>query len=182
MAVTIQAYTRDARLAGTVGADGRLIDLLGMADTLVLENCVTMPHGSSVRHLEPRQGVEVDDLVLVVAPPGTVTPVHAAWHSLSIRVGPYLIRGELPSLPGFDPNRALARPSGSFILLGNVSLEVPDSHLGVEPDEHAFAWVNRYAVEAVESDIELGFFFPGAMETRATDARTGAPLGAPIGV
>ena len=180
MAVTIHAYTRDARLAATVGTDGRLIDLLGMSDTLVLENCVTMPHGSSVRHLEPHQSVEVDDLLLVVAPPGTVTPVHAAWHSLSVCVGPYIVRGELPSLPGFDPNRALARPSGPFILLGNVTVEAPDSHLGVEPDGHAFAWVNRYAVEAVEaveSDIELGFFFPGAMETRATDARTGAPIG-----
>jgi hypothetical protein len=177
MAVTIQAYTRDARLAGTVGADGRLIDLLGMSDGFVLENCVTMPHGSSVRHLDPRQSIDVDELLLVVAPPGTVTPVHAAWHSLSISVGPYLIRGELPSLPGFDPNRALARPSGSFILLGNVTIEATDTHLGLEPDEHAFAWVNRYAVEAVESDIELGFFFPGAMETRATDPRTGAPIG-----
>ncbi|HVA87533.1 MAG TPA: hypothetical protein VNF73_14600 [Candidatus Saccharimonadales bacterium] len=167
MAASVECYTRDARIVGTVGVDGRLIDLLGMSTAIVLENCVTMPLGTTARHLEPRQSIEVDDLLLVVAR-GTVTPAHAAWHSLSVLVGPYVIRGELPSLPGFDPNRALARPGGSFILLGNVCIEAHAAQLGLEREEHAFAWVNRYAVEAIESDLELGFFFPGAMKTAAT--------------
>ena len=28
--------------------------------------------------------------------------------------------------------------------------------------EHEFAWVNRYAVDAYEADIDLGAWFPGA--------------------
>ena len=64
-------------------------------------------------------------------------------------------------MPGFDPARALARPTGSFVLLDHVELA-----LASDPDgpsiEHGLAWVNRYVVERVESDLELGFFFPGA--------------------
>ncbi len=42
--------------------------------------------------------------------------------------------------------------------------------------EHALAWVNRYVVERVEADIELGFFFPGA-ESRAVTERVRRPPG-----
>jgi hypothetical protein len=67
-------------------------------------------------------------------------------------------------LPGFDPARALARPTGSFVLLGDVRIG-----LGGRPDDgvdvHPLAWVNRYTVDRIESDLELGFFFPGAEST-----------------
>ena len=74
-------------------------------------------------------------------------------------------------MPGFDPARALARPTGTFVLLDHVKLS-----LVVEPDggsiEHELAWVNRYVVERVESDLELGFFFPGAESVIVQDTYT----------
>ncbi len=45
-------------------------------------------------------------------------PVHPAWHDVILRAGPYLITGQMPTMPGFDPARALARPTGTFVLLG----------------------------------------------------------------
>ena len=38
-------------------------------------------------------------------------PVHAAWHSIQLEVGPYSVSGDLPTMPGFDPGRALTRPT-----------------------------------------------------------------------
>ena len=35
--------------------------------------------------------------------------------AISLVVGPYIVAGELPTLPGFDPGRALTRPSGEFV-------------------------------------------------------------------
>ena len=105
--------------------------------------------------------VPTDDLFVVVAPPDTPIPVHPAWHDVILVCGPYLVTGRMPTMPGFDPARALARPTGTFVLLDHVTLS-----LAAVPDggsiEHALAWVNRYVVERVESDLELGFFFPGA--------------------
>jgi hypothetical protein len=66
-------------------------------------------------------------------------------------------------LPGFDPARAIARPSGSFVLLGRLTVELREQGPSERADEHDFAYVNRYAVDAVESDISLAFFFPGAL-------------------
>ena len=79
-------------------------------------------------------------------------------------------------MPGFDPARALARPTGSFVLLDHVTLS-----LAATPDggsiEHGLAWVNRYVVERVESDLELGFFFPGAESVIVQDTYTPAAAG-----
>ena len=88
-------------------------------------------------------------------------PVHASWHELALAIGPYLVEGLLPTLRGLDPGRALARPGGTFVLLGSarVSLAVDPAAGGVE---HPFAWVNRDTVESVEADLDLGVFFPGA--------------------
>jgi len=98
---------------------------------------------------------------VVVAPADTQIIVHPAWHEVALLCGPYLVSGRMPTMPGFDPARALARPTGSFVLLDSVTLS-----LAARPNsgtiEHGVAWVNRYVVERVESDLELGFFFPGA--------------------
>ena len=118
----------------------------------------------------------IDDFLVVVAPPEMNGPAHSVWHDVRIHAGPYVIEARLPTLPGFDPARALARPSGSFVLLGEVRLGLagrPDD--GV--DEHALAWVNRYAVDRIESDLELGFFFPGAESVVVHGFTTGAEPG-----
>ena len=88
-------------------------------------------------------------------------PVHANWHHIHLESGPYTLEGELATLPGFDPGRALTRPSGEFLLLRDIRLSVrarPES--GVAVGDHAL--VNRYAVERIRADLMLGFFFPGA--------------------
>ena len=122
---------------------------------------------------DPSSGVRVatDDLFVVVAPADTPVIVHPAWHDVVLVCGPYLVTGRMPTMPGFDPARALARPTGSFVLLDHVKLS-----LAAEPDggsiEHGLAWVNRYVVERVESDLELGFFFPGAESIIVQDTYT----------
>jgi hypothetical protein len=150
-------------LTGSVLADGRLLDLLGSVPTISLESATYLPIDGEM-HREGWAGVAVDDILLATAPPETITPVHCAWHDLTVELGPFRVHGLLPSLPGFDPARALARPTGPFVLLGHVTVELRDRGRSTGENEHAFAYVNRYAVESVESDLELGYFFPGAHE------------------
>ena len=122
---------------------------------------------------DPPGGVVIstDDLFVVVAPADTPIPVHPAWHDVILVCGPYRVTGRMPTMPGFDPARALARPTGSFVLLDHVTLA-----LAAVPDggsiEHGLGWVNRYVVERVESDLELGFFFPGAESVIVQDTYT----------
>jgi hypothetical protein len=111
---------------------------------------------------EPRGRVHLEsDEMLVLCPDDQELPIHAAWHPVELDLGPYRIAGELPTLPGFDPGRALSRPGGPFILIRDARVE-----LVARPDagrvERPHAYVNRYAVERVAADIDLGFYFPGA--------------------
>ena len=95
------------------------------------------------------------------APRTRICPIHASWHPVELDVGPYRLTGELPTLPGFDPGRALSRPGGPFVLLRDVRLDLVGHPEGGSV-ERRHAFVNRYAVERVAADIELGFYFPGA--------------------
>ena len=107
-----------------------------------------------------RMRLEQDDL-LVICDDTEDLPVHASWHPVELDIGPFHVSGELPTLPGYDPGRALSRPGGPFVLLREVRLDLlghPEGGSVVRP--HAF--VNRYAVERFAADIELGFYFPGA--------------------
>ncbi len=82
----------------------------------------------------------------------------------------------MPTLPGFDPGRALTRPSGEFVLLRDVSVGRRTATGTATPPipvgRHAL--VNRYGVESVACDLMLGFFFPGAEMIQADVAETGA--------
>ena len=173
MSIELEAYTADGLLTGRVVADGRLMDMLTSFGSVVVEGAVLTPFDGPPQRADGWLTVDVDDLLAVVAPPGTVPPFHAAWHGLTLDLGPYRIRGELPSLPGFDPARALARPSGSFILMGRVRVELRTAGLAAGLNDHSYVWVNRYAVDAVSSDLELGFFFPGAIAPGAQPALAG---------
>lgn len=107
-----------------------------------------------------RVHLPTDDLLLV-CPETQDLPIHATWHAVELDAGPYRISGELPTMPGFDPGRALARPGGPFVLLRDVRVELlGHSEAGRVRRPHAF--VNRYAVDRVAADIDLGFYFPGA--------------------
>jgi hypothetical protein len=161
MQTEIEAYTGAGLLHGHLAGPDRLSDLLETLESLALERPSLDPIDGGPRESQSRAVVETDDLLLVVCPAETPTPVHASWHFLSAAIGPYHVVGELPTLPGYDPGRSLTRPGGPFVMLGRVIVE-----LRAAPEfgqaEHAFAWVNRYAVETYQADIELGAFFPGA--------------------
>jgi hypothetical protein len=180
MAIALEAYTAVGRLDGQVVAVPRLPESLETLTSVVVEGPQLTPNpgsvGASASYIAPGTpwtSVEVDDLLVVAAPPETVVPYHAAWHRVRLHARPYIIEGELPSLPGFDPGRALARPTGSFVMLARVRIvlarDVPvDDELDTEAQapavalrELAYAWINRYAVERCESDLELSRFFPG---------------------
>ncbi len=177
MAIRFDAYTATGVRRGTVDADGRLGDLLETLDQVRVTGGVIVPLDGSPATPDPSGGTNVptDELLIVVAPPETPMPVHPAWHDVVLRAGPYVVVGRMPTMPGFDPARALARPTGTFVLLGNVRLTLTAAPTSGAV-EHALAWVNRYVVERVEADIELGFFFPGA-ESKVTNGFTAEAAG-----
>ena len=164
MTIQFEAYTAEGIRHGAIAGDGRLGDLLESLEQVdvVAGHFASLDGGDALRQSVTR--LEVDDFLVVVAPPEANGPTHSVWHDVRIHAGPYVLEARLPTLPGFDPARALARPSGSFVLLGEVRIG-----LGGRPDEgvdaHPLAWVNRYTVDRIESDLELGFFFPGAEST-----------------
>jgi hypothetical protein len=171
MQTEIEAYTGAGLLHGRLAGPDRLADLLETLDSLAFERPTLDPIDGGPRESQSRAVVETDDLLLVVCPDETPTPIHASWHGLSVSIGPFHVSGELPTLPGYDPGRSLTRPGGPFVMLGRVTVglrSAPDAGQA----EHAFVWVNRYAVEAYQADIDLGAYFPGA---RPTPAPTPAP-------
>lgn len=167
MAIPIEAYTAEGVLAGVIDAAGRLRDVLETSDTVRLAPVRGVALDG--RTLEsPGEDVAVDALLLVV-PDDVDVPVHAAWHDIRLTIGPYRVDGELPTLPGFDPGRALARPTGTFVLLREVTVILPDDGDRVV-GRYGRLLVNRYDVETVAASLVLGFFFPGAhQELREPD-------------
>jgi hypothetical protein len=161
MQISFEAYTVWGLVQGRVEADQPLHDVLVENDTLAVYHCRITPLAPGPLGERASAVVNVDDLLVVVAPPDTPAPVHASWNELTLSVGPFEVAGLLPTLPGFDPGRSLARPSSRLVLLSDVSiglLNQPGFVLG----KHAFAWVNRYDVDRVVSELELPFHFPGA--------------------
>ena len=177
MAIAFEAYTEGGRLDGRVVADERLADLLATFTSIVVEQPHLMPIAdeSGAPGIDPAptwSSVDVDDLLIVATGGESIVPFHAAWHAVRLLVGPYVVEGEMPSLPGFDPGRALARPTGAFVLLGHVQVFLAaagwTAPAGVVR-ELPYAWVNRYSVERVESALELSRFFPGAFCETTSD-------------
>jgi hypothetical protein len=109
---------------------------------------------------EPRGHVHLEP----TARCSSCAPTSRTCHPLGLApgradLGPYRITGELPTLPG--PGRALSRPGGPFVLIRDIRLElVARPEAGRVERPHAI--INRYAVERVASDIDLGHYFPGA--------------------
>jgi len=162
MPLQLQAYTAEGLVEGSLPPAGELSELLETLDSITVGAAVVTPLDGRPDVREPRAEIAIDELLVVVAPPSTPAPVHASWHELALAVGPYLVEGLLPTLPGFDPGRALARPGGTFVLLSSARVSLAGDRTG-RGVEHPFAWVNRYAVESVEADLDLAVFFPGAL-------------------
>jgi hypothetical protein len=184
MDIQVDAYTVGGKAHGTVTGAGHLRDILEQTGELALRGVRWQPLGAFEAQPAADLTIAIDDVLVAVADGESAIPVHASWHALRIEVGPYVLEGELPTLPGYDPDRALARPNGEFVLIREPRLGRIGGAAGPIGTE---ALVNRYSVERVEADIMLGFFFPGAVmpdtsETDALERRPGPsalPQGAP---
>jgi hypothetical protein len=161
MPIRIEAYVLGGIVTGLLAWPGHLRDALEGATELLVEEASFAPLDGRARTSAGNLPVVVDDVVLAVPDEPMPGPVHAAWHAVELEAGPYHVEGELATMPGFDPGRALARPTGTFVLLRDVRVRLlgqPDAGI----DSHAQGLVNRYLVDAVDADLMLGFFFPGA--------------------
>ncbi len=160
MALPFEAYTTDGLVRGTVATDDRLEEMLERVRSLAVDEArLVLVDGSELT--AARVTVATEDLVAFVASDRALSPVHAVWHDLSLAAGPYLIEGLFPTLPGFDPGRALVRANGNFVLVGSARIALA-ADPGAGDAEYPLLWVNRYAVERVAADLELSLFFPGA--------------------
>ena len=161
MTIRVEVYTSGGMASGTLPGSVSLRDVLSTGDRIQLD-------GTSWQGLDetvPRQAgtlvLAIDDILFAVADEAPEVRIHAAWHHVLLDSGPYSLEGELATLPGFDPGRSLARPSGEFVLLREIRLSLQGRpEAGVSTGDHAL--VNRYAVEQIRADLELGFIFPGA--------------------
>jgi hypothetical protein len=173
MPVPIEAYTADGSFTGLVDVAGRLRDALETLDEVRVVQIQGITLDGAVV-ASATESVAVEGLLLVV-PSEADVPIHATWHAVTIDVGPYRLTGELPTMPGFDPGRALARPTGDFVHLRSVDIALLDAPDAVAAS-HEHLLVNRYAVDRVEAGLMLGFFFPGAhLEVRVRD-EPGGPI------
>jgi hypothetical protein len=161
MAIRVEVYTVGGMARGSMSRTGTLRDALATDDRLTLEGAVWQSIDDPAPRSAGTVAIPVDDILFAVADDEPIVPVHAAWHHVLLDSGPYSLEGDLVTMPGFDPGRSLARPSGQFVLLRDVRLSMharPEA--GVSVGDHAL--VNRYAVDRIQADLMLGFFFPGA--------------------
>ena len=161
MAIRVDAYTSGGMASGTLARPGALRDALEDDRALRLDEAAWQGLDDPAARPAGSLAIPSDDVLIAVADDDPGVPVHAAWHHVHLESGPYTVEGELATMPGFDPGRALTRPSGEFLLLRDVRLSVrARPGAGVAVGDHAL--VNRYAVERIRAELMLGFFFPGA--------------------
>lgn len=164
MPIQVDAYITAGVASGVLQRSGHLREVLEQDGELVLERVRWRPIGSLTAQPAGDVTIPIDDILVAVADDGPSIPVHATWHAIRLELGPYVIEGDMPTMPGFDPGRALTRPSGEFVQLRDVRLgrrDAPDGAGELASLGH-HALINRYVVERVEADLMLGFFFPGA--------------------
>jgi len=161
MPIQVELYTAEGVAIAVVARVGTLRDIVEAGRDLVLDGATWHPlDGGPARpagelHLAP------DDIHIAVSDTSDDAPVHAQWHDVSVDLGPYRATGQMPTMPGFDPGRALARPTGEFVLLRDVEITLLGQEAAGSVRQRT-ALVNRYVVDRVEADLMLGFFFPGA--------------------
>ncbi len=180
MPIRVDAYMVGGVASGMVEHAGQLRDQLETTTELTLAGTTWQPLDGGAAQATGDMTLPIDDVLIVVSDDDPFLSMHAAWHNISLIVGPYEVAGELPTLPGFDPGRALTRPSGEFVMLRDVRLGLvgdDDETVAV-----AHALINRYGVDRVAANIMLGFFFPGAEMDESDLAPPTLSAGAPAPV
>lgn len=161
MPIHVDVFIPAGMASGQVARGGHLRDVLEGGGLLALERASWQPTTDTKPRLVGELTIPIDDILVAFGDDEPTMPVHASWHAIRLEMGPYLVEGELPTLPGYDPGRALTRPNGEFLLLRDVRLGWLGGAVGTSPVGHV-AHVNRYGVERVTADLMLGFYFPGA--------------------
>jgi hypothetical protein len=161
MPVRVEIYGAAGVAIGSIARSGRMREILESGLDLLVEQAAWHPLDGSPAQPSAALNVAEDDIFLAVAEEFDDGPVHAQWHDITLDVGAYRVTGQMPTMPGFDPGRALARPTGEFVLLRDVRIALVDDVDGPAVERPA-AFVNRYVVDRVSADMMLGFFFPGA--------------------
>jgi hypothetical protein len=173
----VEAYTANGIATGVVAGAGHLREHLDGTRELLIQGSDWLPIDGSAGYRAGDVQLPVDDLLMVASDDLGDVPGHAQWHRIDLDSGPFRIEGELSTMPGFDPGRALTRPTGQFVLLRDVRITLVN-----EPDAGqascAHVLINRYTVDRIAADIMLGFFFPGAAMSMTLGGATTA--GAPI--
>ena len=161
MPIRVEIYTAGGVATGVVARTGSLREALDGAGDLLIERSRWLPLDGSGERPGGDMSVATDDLLLVCSEDAEGGPVHAQWHTIELDAGPYRVVGEMPTMPGFDPGRALARPTGEFVFLRDARITLIDRDDAGEAGADRLL-VNRYTVDRVAADMMLGFFFPGA--------------------
>ena len=161
MTIRLDVYTADGMARGILSCSGHVREVLDALDEALLERAFWQGPADAGHRSIDTASIPIDDIFVAVADGDPTIPVHAVWHPVHLEIGPYVIEAEIPTMPGFDPGRALTRPTGSFVVLRDVRLRRTDSTVW-PPLAVAEALVNRYVVELVEAELPLEFLFPGA--------------------
>ena len=160
-----EIYTPLGVLTGAADITPVTADGPELVDAVSVMNASWYPLDGGPPSQQPRASVLPDDMLVVVTPAPDLF-VHLTRYAIAVEVGPYRVLGSLMTHPGFDPEKSIARPGGSFIPLSDVTIELM-GHPEAGTAEHAHVHVNRYGVVRVTSPIMLGHYFPGAqLETQ----------------
>ena len=160
-----EIYTPTGVLTGTADVTSVAADGAELTEPFTVAGSSWYPLDGGPPTQRPVASVLPDDMLVVVTPAPELF-VHLTWYSIALEVGPYRVLGSLSTHPGFDPEKSIARPGGSFVPLSEVTIELV-GHPEAGTAELAHVHVNRYAVDRVVAPIMLGHYFPGAqLETR----------------
>jgi hypothetical protein len=163
MSIRVEIYTAGGIAVGVLPRASHLRDALEAGESLRVEAVTWHPLDDTAAGQQAEVMLAPDDIHLATVEESEDLPVHAQWHDIVLDVGPYRVLGQLATMPGFDPGRALARPTGEFVQLRDVSVGLlAEDAERAEGLSRPMALVNRYVVDRVEADLMLGFFFPGA--------------------
>jgi hypothetical protein len=163
----IEIFTPTGVVSGSSAHTSVDSDARGTALALPVEASRWYPLDGTSPQRRGNVTVSPDEIMVVILAPPPFT-IHASWYPIQLDLGPYRVDARLPVAPGFDPARALARPTGAFVALRDVTLSLigrSDAGLADRPHAH----VNRYAVDRIASNLMLGFFFPGAVQEPLPD-------------
>ena len=158
--VELEIFTPTGVLAGTTDDVPLTHDGPDLVEPLTLEAARWYPIDGGPPTNRGEATVGPDDIFLIVTPEPELK-IHQAWYSVALEVGPYYVSARLATHPGFDPEKALARPGSTFVALNDATIELMGADDG-NAAERPYIHVNRYVVDKVTSSLMLGHFFPGA--------------------